>query len=65
MKIFYFSDDSMPEIFCMKHFYIFPLAFVSRGWTPDVRTSSEKFSVNSVIVELCRQFNTKAVGFLQ
>ena len=26
MKIFYFSDDSVPEIFCMKHFYIFPLA---------------------------------------
>ncbi len=25
-KIFYLSDDSMPEIFCMKHFYIFPLA---------------------------------------
>ena len=25
-KIFYFSDDSMPEIFCMKHFYIIPLA---------------------------------------
>ena len=22
----YFSDDSIPEIFCMKHFYIFPLA---------------------------------------
>ena len=22
----YFSDDSMPEIFCMKHLYIFPLA---------------------------------------
>ena len=26
MKIFYFSDDSMPEIFCMRDFYIFPLA---------------------------------------
>ena len=26
IKIFYFLDDSMPEIFCMKHFYIFPLA---------------------------------------
>ena len=26
MKIFYFSDDSMPEIFCIKHFYIIPLS---------------------------------------
>jgi len=26
IKIFYFSDDSMPEIFCLKHFYIFPVA---------------------------------------
>ena len=43
MKIFFFSDDSMPEIFCMKHFYIFPLEYVSRGWTLDEKDCSYLF----------------------
>ena len=52
----YFSDDSMPKIFCMKHFYIFPLAWVCRGWMLLISFYSS-FTVNS------QRSNTKAVEF--